>query len=747
MTSEVSLINRFVLGPLAICLLATILVSTTSVKANTLCDDMETNLWTFARTNPSFPGTWRAEYTSAQPHSPSRSINLWYSDIHLLLGSGEDPLGNDWQGVSATREFTVGVPGVRGAIVESLSVWFSFRGRGGSNANLKSACYLVVRAFDPGHQLLDSQAYCVAADDNMPTPGERNWEAMAGWIYQEERPEEYQPGAPYYSRNANGSILPPTGWWYRLKVSPAENLDVDWWDVESIEVSILTEGSYIWANSFGMYWDDLCIKQGGALAFTHPKIATYYPCGGSYPLDLWVHDVPDLVMFDICAGFDGTRVAFDEVAPATFLATTGGTVEPYPVVPCDPSCNTAGMTYGFYALGGSGAPSGSGSLGVISFSRLGDGDGTDAVCLEDWQLVTSGVPPEIVDVSEATGTSIKHQPFCYGDFDDDADIDPLDHAQVLNRCPSYETDPGYDETYDVNLVEEANYCLSWPDGWIDIEDVQAVADRVHKGCPTGGAVVATSGPQTSPVVRMQPESLVICGTPGTTASFDIVVAGAQNLGAFQTFLYFDPSVIKIQDIVPGAMLGKTGRTPVAIGPSEYGEPGKAYFAVSTTGDAAGADGDGVLATVTVTVQAADAATEVAFGDVKVTNPSGWRVTDAEVFGGTIRTQGGSAGLPDGQADVPGGYILYPARPNPLSGSTVIPFAIPGSDGPVTVTMAIYSVSGQRVKTVVERPYGPGYHQAEWDGLDKDGLPVAPGVYFCHMKAGNHCETRRLSVVR
>ncbi|HET6347743.1 MAG TPA: FlgD immunoglobulin-like domain containing protein [Candidatus Krumholzibacteria bacterium] len=76
-------------------------------------------------------------------------------------------------------------------------------------------------------------------------------------------------------------------------------------------------------------------------------------------------------------------------------------------------------------------------------------------------------------------------------------------------------------------------------------------------------------------------------------------------------------------------------------------------------------------------------------------------------------------------------------PNPFNPETAIRFTLPAS---TTVTAAIYSVDGRRVRTLADtRRFPAGAVEMRWNGRDDGGAPVASGVYFVRVKSplGSH----------
>ncbi len=99
---------------------------------------------------------------------------------------------------------------------------------------------------------------------------------------------------------------------------------------------------------------------------------------------------------------------------------------------------------------------------------------------------------------------------------------------------------------------------------------------------------------------------------------------------------------------------------------------------------------------------------------------------------------------DDDPSTPETFALGHNYPNPFNASTIIPFELPED---MHVTIQIYNVIGQRVATVVDKPYTAGSCRAEWQGQDDFGKPVSTGVYFYSVKAGSFMETGKMLLLR
>ena len=86
------------------------------------------------------------------------------------------------------------------------------------------------------------------------------------------------------------------------------------------------------------------------------------------------------------------------------------------------------------------------------------------------------------------------------------------------------------------------------------------------------------------------------------------------------------------------------------------------------------------------------------------------------------------------------FALDRALPTPFSGSTTIRFSIPRR---TQTSVCIYSAAGALVKTVCNSSLLPAHYSLNWDGRDAQGRPVARGVYYCRMTAGDFRAMKKL----
>jgi hypothetical protein len=82
-------------------------------------------------------------------------------------------------------------------------------------------------------------------------------------------------------------------------------------------------------------------------------------------------------------------------------------------------------------------------------------------------------------------------------------------------------------------------------------------------------------------------------------------------------------------------------------------------------------------------------------------------------------------------EVPKEFSLSQNYPNPFNPSTMIKYGLPVDS---RVTVEIYNVIGQRIRTLISDNQTAGYHTAEWNGLNNDGQQLSSGIYFLRMSA-------------
>ena len=92
---------------------------------------------------------------------------------------------------------------------------------------------------------------------------------------------------------------------------------------------------------------------------------------------------------------------------------------------------------------------------------------------------------------------------------------------------------------------------------------------------------------------------------------------------------------------------------------------------------------------------------------------------------------GTAGVANGLQGVPKSFQLMNNYPNPFNPTTMIEYGLPQQS---RVTIKVYSILGQEVRTLVDGMQEASYYRVQWNGRDNNGIQLSSGVYFFRMFA-------------
>ncbi len=96
--------------------------------------------------------------------------------------------------------------------------------------------------------------------------------------------------------------------------------------------------------------------------------------------------------------------------------------------------------------------------------------------------------------------------------------------------------------------------------------------------------------------------------------------------------------------------------------------------------------------------------------------------------------------------LPRAFTLEQNSPNPFNPSTTLGFSVPeGYEG--EVSLQVFDLRGRLVRTLSEGPREPGHHLVFWDGSDQQGHPLASGIYFYRLRAGDFAQTRKMVLMK
>ena len=83
--------------------------------------------------------------------------------------------------------------------------------------------------------------------------------------------------------------------------------------------------------------------------------------------------------------------------------------------------------------------------------------------------------------------------------------------------------------------------------------------------------------------------------------------------------------------------------------------------------------------------------------------------------------------------IPAKTELMGNHPNPFNPETTISFSVNKSS---FVSLSIFNIKGQKIRTLIDSKINAGYHKAVWDGKDQNGTNVSSGIYFSSFYTDN-----------
>jgi hypothetical protein len=99
---------------------------------------------------------------------------------------------------------------------------------------------------------------------------------------------------------------------------------------------------------------------------------------------------------------------------------------------------------------------------------------------------------------------------------------------------------------------------------------------------------------------------------------------------------------------------------------------------------------------------------------------------------------------DAAGVIPSGHLLLQNYPNPFNPTTTIEYQIAKTS---RVSLEIFDLLGQKIKTLVQNNHPSGVYRVHWDGKDQNGNVIGSGVYLYQLKIGNETLTRKMIMIK
>jgi len=323
--------------------------------------------------------------------------------------------------------------------------------------------------------------------------------------------------------------------------------------------------------------------------------------------------------------------------------------------------------------------------------------------------------------NRTTGTLNYH----LGDVIDPADSllagdDLVDGADISSLGARYGASVAYGDRYNyLDVGPTTDYSpnsLPLTDNVIDFEDL--VVFGMNYEC--------VSAPQNAVQRVAADRDELLLEAPDRVVAGDNVTVSLllKSTGAVQglaTKLSWDPGVVEPVGYAAGDLAGSQGALVLSA------RPGTVDAAVLGTG--AGFRGEGTVATVAFrALNGGDPKIHLASADARDQQNRKVSLTTSE----------------RALKSLPTVTQLSFATPNPFRQTVTLAFSL-AQAGPVE--LAVYSVDGRRVRTLVREFHEPGEYRVTWDGRDEHGHPMSAGIYYAHLKAAQRGFARTLTYLR
>ncbi len=209
---------------------------------------------------------------------------------------------------------------------------------------------------------------------------------------------------------------------------------------------------------------------------------------------------------------------------------------------------------------------------------------------------------------------------------------------------------------------------------------------------------------------------------GETFTATLKINGVGDIQAMSTHLGWDGAVVEPLSIAAGDIMTTQNGMVLSGGPGVVDA-----FMLGERSSGNGMYGEGTIATVTFhAIASGDPNVELASIDAR----------DSQLNQLLLQTTAvGDAGSKG---------AMFAVSPNPFQQNTSLAFGVAQRGA---VELAVYSVDGRRVKTLVRGTLDAGVHSARWNGTDENGTAVKAGVFFARLTIAGATRSKTITFVR
>lgn len=220
-------------------------------------------------------------------------------------------------------------------------------------------------------------------------------------------------------------------------------------------------------------------------------------------------------------------------------------------------------------------------------------------------------------------------------------------------------------------------------------------------------------------------------TEGSEAIFDLVTKDVKDLKFVRAIFNFNPDELEIVTIEEKGFLGGDGTSTMLFKDLQSGKLDLA--AVRMGNKKAGISGSGQI--VRLTLRARKSISSELIYTYQIFNSQTALSSEKTVMFDTALLN---------KLGVPKTYQLSQNFPNPFNPTTEIQFALPEN---TKVSLTIYNIAGELVKTMVDENLGAGNYTYRWNGTNDRDKKVSAGLYFYQITTPKYNETRKMILLK
>jgi hypothetical protein len=248
---------------------------------------------------------------------------------------------------------------------------------------------------------------------------------------------------------------------------------------------------------------------------------------------------------------------------------------------------------------------------------------------------------------------------------------------------------------------------------IDFDDFFVFADNFGRGIEAAGKVVPMMAGLNADA-RLYLDAGAELPRIGEEVVIDVSVADFVELQAYGLNVQYDGEKLEfVRAVAENNLLGEGELAAPRVITKTDGD-----VAIAAYGDEMVSEGDLGLSLVFRTK------TEIENTFVEV--------TASEVRDGNFAVNGIALPAPVQIQTRPEAFALANNYPNPFNPATTIKYALPEASN---VTLEIYNVVGQVVRTLVADHQNAGRYVVQWDATNESGNSLSSGIYFYRLQAG------------